>query len=296
MDSKSEHGKHSLLARLQRVNRFIHEHAHAESPDVALDTLSLAELAHLSPYHGHRLYASAFGESMAATVKRIRLHHAAAELARGRGSVQEVAQRAGYPSVPSFTRTFAQAFGMPPALYRERGVHAQFQLMIKEGVMSDAYPVRFGQTDRIELLGVEHTGAYMRISQAFDALYGGLAMHGVSGEGMRCVALYFDDPFAVPQDQLRSLACVVPSDAARRVAASLGLKAYTIEACECAILRYQGPYASMHSAYEWLFGHWLPQSGREPWSQPPFEDYLNSPRDTPAAQLLTDIYVPLKDL
>jgi AraC family transcriptional regulator len=294
MDNKASSHQQSLLARLQRVNRFIHEHAHGDAADVALDTLSLAELAHLSPYHGHRIYASVFGESMAATVKRIRLHHAAAELARGRGSVREVAQRAGYPSVPSFTRTFAQAFGMPPALYRERGEHAKFQLMMKEGAMNDAYPVRLGHTERIELLGVPHQGAYMKISQAFDALYGGLAMHGVSGEGMRCIAVYFDDPFAVAEDELRSLACVVPNEAARRVASALKLQSHTIEESECAILRYQGPYASMHAAYEWLFGHWLPQSGREPGGQAPFEDYLNSPRDTLPAQLLTDIYVPLK--
>ena len=38
------------------------------------------------------------------------------------------------------------------------------------------------------------------------------------------------------------------------------------------------PYTDMR-AYLWLFGTWLPQSGREPADAPVFEEYLNNPRD-----------------
>ena len=37
----------------------------------------------------------------------------------------------------------------------------------------------------------------------------------------------------------------------------------------------------------------MPASGREPGDAPPFEVYRNSPGETPADDLLTDIHVPL---
>jgi AraC family transcriptional regulator len=50
----------------------------------------------------------------------------------------------------------------------------------------------------------------------------------------------------------------------------------------------------MRAAYDWLFGQWLPSSGREAADAPIFEDYLDSPRDTLPTELRTDIYLPLK--
>ena len=61
-----------------------------------------------------------------------------------------------------------------------------------------------------------------------------------------------------------------------------------------AVLRYQGPYASMHAAYEWFFGHWLTRSGETPVNHPVFEEYLNNPVDNDPRELLTDIYMPLQ--
>ena len=36
----------------------------------------------------------------------------------------------------------------------------------------------------------------------------------------------------------------------------------------------------MRAAYEWLYGTWLVQSGREAADAPVFEEYLNSPKET----------------
>jgi AraC family transcriptional regulator len=59
-------------------------------------------------------------------------------------------------------------------------------------------------------------------------------------------------------------------------------------------LRYKGPYADMKSAYRWLLGVWLANSGYEADDAPIFEAYLNSPMDVPPTDLLTKIHLPLK--
>jgi AraC family transcriptional regulator len=50
----------------------------------------------------------------------------------------------------------------------------------------------------------------------------------------------------------------------------------------------------MRAACDWLFGQWLPSFGRDAADAPVFQDYLNSPRDTPPTELRTDIYLQLR--
>jgi AraC family transcriptional regulator len=69
-----------------------------------------------------------------------------------------------------------------------------------------------------------------------------------------------------------------------------------VPASHAAVLRFKGPYAEIEAAYAWMYGTWLPQSGQEPANLPGLEEYLNDPRTTPPADLLTDIILPLAKL
>ena len=60
------------------------------------------------------------------------------------------------------------------------------------------------------------------------------------------------------------------------------------------MLTYKGPYASIKVAYDYLFGRWLAETGREPDDAPCYEHYLNGPDDTPPDELLTEICLALK--
>src|SRR5689334_4123572 len=106
-------------SRLTRVSAYIHDHL-----DEELNLDVLAGIACLSPYHWHRIYHAHFGETVAATVRRLRLQRAAADLAHTAVSIAKVAERAGYDSQASFTRAFNAAFGLPPAKYRDIGGHS----------------------------------------------------------------------------------------------------------------------------------------------------------------------------
>jgi AraC family transcriptional regulator len=103
--------------------------------------------------------------------------------------------------------------------------------------------------------------------------------------------VYQDDPSAVAEERLRAKACVLVD---RRRAIEPPVVHADIAGGDHAVLRHVGPYASMKAAYQWLFGDWLVRSGREAADAPVFEEYLNSPRDTAPADLMTDIYLPLR--
>ena len=143
----------------------------------------------------------------------------------------------------------------------------------------------------LQAIAVEQLGSYMQIGKAFDTLYGWLGARNLLGADMRSIGLYFDDPTAVPEAELRARACVVIAALPKLEAP---LQRTEIAGGNYAVLRHKGPYADMKAAYQWLFGEWLPQSGQEAADAPVFEEYLNSPRDTAPADLRSDIYLPLR--
>ncbi|MBB3159769.1 hypothetical protein FHS25_000201 [Rhizobium laguerreae] len=60
----------------------------------------------------------------------------------------------------------------------------------------------------IELIGVAHTGSYMQIDKAFETLFGTLYARGLAKPDIRMIGVYLDDPDLVPEEKLRSIACV----------------------------------------------------------------------------------------
>jgi AraC family transcriptional regulator len=118
-----------------------------------------------------------------------------------------------------------------------------------------------------------------------------LGARNLLGPGLRMIGIYYDDPASVVEADLRSRAAIVASSP---LPIEAPLEPVTIVGGEYAVLRHKGPYADMRGAYDWLYGTWLPQSGREPADAPCIEEYLDNPRDTAPADLLSEICLPLK--
>lgn len=270
-------------ARLRRVSNHIHEHL-----DEELDMDRLAEIACLSSYHWHRIYRAIYGETAAATVKRLRLHRAAGDIVETKLGISEIAKRSGYPNVQSFNRIFKAVYGMPPARYRREGSHTLFEG--KQRKASTMFDISIRSIEPAPLVGVPHQGSYMNIGKAFEQLFGTLYARGQGHPDLRMIGIYLDDPDVVAADKLRSYACV-EMDAAQPVQAPLERR--TLEGGDYAVLRHKGPYAEMHKAYTWLYAEWLPTSGRKLRDTVMFEEYINNPRDVAPAELLTDIHLPL---
>jgi AraC family transcriptional regulator len=272
----------SYEVRVNRVTAFIYEHL-----DEALDLDRLADVAAMSRWHWHRVYAAMRGETIAAAVRRLRLQRAASHLVNSDDSVEEVARRSGYDNLQSFTRIFSEAYGMPPARYRKEGSHAAFN-PARNGAPGSHYDIQIRHIPAMQLVTEPHTGSYMNVGMAFGQLFGRLGMAGLLTDKTRMIGIYLDDPGAVEEEKLQSLAGALIEGPIPD-----GFQTYTTEARDYAVLHYKGPYSDMRHAYNWMFGTWLPQSGREAAEAPVLEEYVNNPRDTPPAELLTDLYLPL---
>jgi AraC family transcriptional regulator len=273
--------------RLSRVSAHIFDHL-----DDDLNFEALAEVAAMSPYHWHRVYHAMRGETAVATARRLRLQRASVELAQTGKPIADIGARAGYGGAQAFSRAFAEAFGMPPARYRREGSHADF----RQGVLAPPrarWSIEIRALDALPLVTVAHAGPYMQIGRAFETLFGQMRAQRLPIESVRMIAIFEDDPTATPEHALRSRAGLV--------APGVGDVRPPLEHTQTwrgdhAVLRHRGPYADMRAAYLWLFGTWLPQSGREAGDAPVMEEYLNDPRDTAPSDLLTDLFLPLRSI
>lgn len=274
-------------ARLDRVLAWLTDHL-----DDELSLERLADVACLSPFHFHRVYHGMRGETVAETVRRLRLHRAAVELIAGELPVPRIARRAGYGSQAAFTRAFKAAYGVPPARYRTVAPLVPVGRERERAMTSHAVPqIEIMETSAIPVAGVPHRGDYQEIGRAFERLYTLAAAEGWLNGPHRIFGVYFDDPSAVAKEQLRSMACLSIPGGARPTG---DLHQETIAGGRYGVYVHVGPYAELHRAYDWLFGTWLPSSGYEPDDRPCVEEYLNDPRTLPPTEWRTAIWVPIR--
>lgn len=293
--------RHDYLDRVRRVLRFVQEHL-----DETLAPERLAGVAHLSVYHFHRIFSGLVGESLGDHVRRLRLERAAGELRRTDRQVIDIALGAGYESHEAFTRAFREHFGVTPSSYRRSdgpliipralcGVHygtdeavSCFVPLQEDSHMID---VRIESLPARRLLALVHRGDYLGIGDTFGRLFAEAGSRGLLAPDTVSLGIYYDDPDITPTETLRSHACLtVP---ASFTTAPEGFEVIDLEGGECAVGIHRGPYQRLHDSYRWLFGQWLPTSGREPANQPCYEIYINDPQTTPADELVTHICLPL---
>jgi AraC family transcriptional regulator len=272
--------------RLERVFRWLADHL-----DDTLDLAHLADVACLSPYHFHRVYRAMQGETAADTVRRLRLHRAAVELITGELPVVRVARRAGYTSQEAFTRAFKAAYGVPPARYRASFVPMRTTNTQEDAMETMTYEANIRRTAPIRVAALPHKGSYLNIGSTFERLLAMAGGQGLLGPEIRTFGIYYDDPAATPERDLRADACLaIPDDRAP----GGELQVREIRGGRYAVVLHVGPYAELERPYKWLYGTWLAQSGEEPDNAPTVEEYLNDARTVPPTALQTEIWLPLR--
>ncbi|KAF0811832.1 Bifunctional transcriptional activator/DNA repair enzyme AdaA [Andreprevotia sp. IGB-42] len=276
-----KHSTQQLYAsRLEAVIVYLAKHLDADP-----DMYRLADIACLSPFHFHRVWHAWMGETVADTVRRLRLHRASGELTRSAMALGKIASNAGYDSPAAFSRAFRQAFGLPPSSFR--ALHASGYPPDEEHTMQQVSIETIGP---ITLASVPHTGPYMEIGQAFDRLYVWARKQGIDADRERSFGVYYCSGEELPASELKSAAAMTLPAGHK---AADGVETLTIPALRCATLEYIGPYAGLTQACGWLYGEWLPQHGHLPGNFPEFEEYTNDPRTTPPSELRTLIRIPL---
>lgn len=262
---------------------------------------SLAAVAHLSPYHFHRIYRALTGESVVETVQRLRLAQAAQRLTDAAAQVTAVAHDAGYNSPQAFARAFRGFTGVTPSEFRARqrhlaGVAVRGQgnkagrackAVVDEGASAPLPAVELAEIAPLDVLCLRHDGPVATIAQTFRTLMRRVCSEqsaltdqrigictrvaGVSG-GFQYHAGIVAGPDAVDVD------------AVEHVRLDGGLYA---------VHRLVGPYALIAPTFRALYRGWLPHSDHSRDRRPALEWYRNLVIDEAQHTCVTDLMIPL---
>ncbi|MBX2877348.1 MAG: AraC family transcriptional regulator [Saprospiraceae bacterium] len=186
-----------VAAALEYIKRNYHEKIKLED---------IAKATHLSPFHFQRLFSQEIGESPDVYLRRIRLEKAGHLLhVNPDKSLTAIALQCGFRSLPAFSRTFKQVYGMSPTQYRNN---------------TDTLPLvdtQKGTTSpKVEIVYFPATWIYYRHTNVyFSQLYGEFeaAKAEAQAEGMmsareRFLGAYVHIPFHVPRTTLNYFAGV----------------------------------------------------------------------------------------
>lgn len=258
----------------------------------------LAEVACFSPFHFHRIFSGMVGESIREYIRRLKVERAALELRHSSRSVQDIAMEAGYKNQGSFTRIFSNIFGIPPREYRENFRNGQehnpaarkYVLTIERQGGNDM-DVSIKQFEQMTVAFVRHTGPYRDVGIAWKKLCSDSQVRKMSGRESLAIGICYDDPDITEEYKIRYDACITVKD---DFVAGRGVAKQKINGGEYAVLVHKGRFEDLLKSYRWIYGEWLPGSGREVEAGPSLEIYLTDPDRVAPEDMMTEIRIPLK--
>jgi len=264
--------------------------------DLSLE--ELAEVACFSPFHFHRIFRGMVGESVKEYIRRLQVERAAQELRHSNRSIQDISMNAGYENQGSFTRIFSTIFGISPLDYRKQFRNGQKDKPgQKKYVLSIQRPggenmeVTIKEFDEMTVAFVRHTGPYRDVGSAWEKLCCDRQVRIMSGPDSLAIGICYDDPDVTREDKIRYDACVTVRD---DFVPGEGIGKQTIRGGEYAVLIQRGSFDGLLDSYRWIYGEWLPGSGREVEAGPSLEIYLTDPDKVAAEDMLTEIRIPLE--
>lgn len=260
--------------------------------DQALELATLAEVAHFSPFHFHRLFTAWMGEPLGQYLSRRRVEVAAMRLAaQPRSRVLDIAFGVGFGSAEAFSRAFRARFGCAPTVWcrqqtAERKAARQNR---KPGQIDDpgfidparrcnhrpeiSMQVKLIRRDPVAVAYLRHLGPYGPALSLFwqNTVYPWLASAGLLGRPRYGIS--HDDPGITAPAQCRYDACVeVPADFVPVGEAQVTI----LPGGDYAVSSFKGTVQEIGEAWTALVRDWLPDSGYELDARPCFEHYPTS--------------------
>lgn len=314
--TSQEQSKQEYIARINGIMEYIEQHI--DQP-IKLDVM--AQIAHFSPFHFHRIFTVMVGETPANFLQRIRIEKAAQQLKDSPSKViGDIAYSCGFSSVSLFSRTFRKHFGVSAKEYRQ----LEKPLLVKDGVYFSKMGQQLSKKSKLfviqneefctnklkqliimetevivkempelQVIYCRHTGAFNQIGQAYGKLMQFAGPRGLLGSpNAKTLTVYHDDPSVTEIDKMRQSAClIVNSDV--KVEGEIGKM--TVPAGKYAVGHFEIVETQFEQAWNTMC-LWLTESGYEPGEGYNYELYYNDHTQHPERKFILDICIPLKRL
>jgi len=278
--------------RMDRVCDYIRDNL-----DEDLSVERLSRIALFSKYHFHRQFSEYMGINVFRFIQLIRLKRASYQLAFSQNlRIIDIAFDAKFENPESFARAFKKSFGQTPSQFRKKpqwkSWHEKYRLPIPRGKTNmQVNIVKFKET---KVAVLEHRGSVETLNDSVGVFIEWRKTSQLSPvKTSNTYGLAYDDPKITPPEKFRFDLCgSVETDVP---ANPQGVMTKIIPGGRCAVIRHLGPHEAMDDKIRFLYGIWLPESNEELREFPCFFHYLNLFPDVSEQELITDIYLPLKE-
>lgn len=286
----------------RRINRVV-AHVNAQLAG-DLDSTVLAEVAAMSRFHFHRIFAAMTGATPQHYVLRARLAAAVAALRSGTAPVGEIALDCGFEGGAALAKALRREFGLSPSAVRNALADPRLGFVVtrnpsrpsrrRKSMLEPTYRELPPQqimcaTERGAInndMGAAAQRAFARVFPAAEKLHIVQRMTG-------CLALCPDEKKAPDDPDMRIIAAIAFEGEAPDLAGTPGVHCETLAGGRFAVFRHVGPYNTLWQTWDAIYGDWAPVAKPALRDAPPFELYVNDASKTPPDQLITDIHVPV---
>jgi AraC family transcriptional regulator len=305
----------TYTARINKVMDYVD--SHLDEP-IRLDTM--AEIAHFSPFHFHRIFTLLVNETPADFLLRLRIERAAQYLKdQTQKPISEIAVDCGFNSTAQFSRSFRKQFGLSATQYREtpkpllvnNGIYyskndqrLSKKPQVKVGLNPEFCSVNFKplifmettiniqERPEMHVIYCRHTGAFDQIGNAYEKLMRWAGPRGLIGPNTHGISVYHDDPSVTAIEKVRQSACIqAPADV--KVDGEIGKM--VIPAGKYAVGHFEIQAHEFEQAWNTVC-LWFTESGYEPGDGTTYEYYYNNHSGKPDHRFVLDICIPVRSL
>ena len=295
------------IHRINKALAFIDAHIDSE---LSLD--SVANVAHYSTFHFHRIFKALIGETLNEYITRRRIEKCASILMhRDEVSITEVGLQYGFNSNSSFTRAFKNFYGVSPTTFRKQSL-GKFskirQMESKNGQASEIFEkyicnidnhlnwikmnakIEVKETPELSYASITHVGIH-GVEAVFDKLIKWAKPKGLfeNPEG-KMARIYHDSFKLTAPDKVRMSICVLTPETTEGEGEVTNEQTpkgkYIVGQFEITPHDFETAWTSLYV--------WMNENGYQKANSNPFEIYHNDFREHPENKCRVDLYIPVQ--
>jgi len=296
------------IARLNTAITFIEENL---SEKLSLDIISAK--AFFSPFHFHRLFKIAVGETVHNFIQRKKIEKSAAYLLHQKEkNITQIAEEVGFSNLSAFSKAFKKFYGISPIKFREESP-AKFSKISKteskigkisvtfeqylcninnalHWIKMNAKNIEVKEIPEIQVAFVSYRGKMENIKIAYNKLIGWAMPKGyMNNPNLKMITIYHDSPKISDPNNIGMSACMVLENPIK-VDGEVGLK--TINVGKCIVARFEIKPFEFQTAWENSFA-WMVDQGHKKDDNNPFEIYYNNAENHPENKFIVDLCIPI---
>ncbi len=290
--------------RLTLVLEYIATHL---DEDLSLE--KVAEIAHFSPFHFHRVFKFLTGETLNQYVNRQRVEKSALALLHKDWSMAEIADRYGFGDPTSFSRAFKKYYNQSPTEFRKSNpaVYSKIgQVEGKNGQEPDDYQkylsiienlknwikmnakIEVKSMPKMELAYIATIGIN-NLTESYERLVRWATPNGLINDETKMITVYHDSLKVTEADKARASAGILLNEP---IETSDEISLRTIDSQKCIVAHYEIGVHEFEKAWTSLF-IWMQDQGYEKASAEPFEIYHNNFHEHPEGIAFVDFCIPV---